>query len=212
MDPANGEFSLSTVAHRRVQALINGSTGATLVGIIGGHDLSAITRMVGPISSVSATSGKLFPTTVLLGADGKPTDTVLPHAYPDNVAFSGALANHPGAVVNGFWRSIPVTGEKNVHRPALLGIIDGQEGVVRFEVFGPANSINIFTPAKVYLNNEEVTLEDAPFVGNTGRNWAEFAKGEKGDYPTWEDAVKLHELVHAIEQSAEKGVRVTVGA
>jgi len=187
-------------------------SGATFVGIIGGHDLTALTRMVGPVSNVSATAGKLYPTTTLLDAEGKPTDTVLPHTYPDNIAFSGALANHPGAVVNVFWRSIPVTGEKNVHRPSLLGVIDGDEGVIRFEVSGPMHNINIFTPAKVYLNNEEVTLEDTPFVGNTGRNWAEFAKGEKGDYPTWEDAVKLHELVHAIEQSAKKGERVTVGA
>ena len=186
--------------------------GATLLSILGGHNLAAITRIVGPISSVSATTGKLFPTTVLIGADGKPTDTILPHPYPDNIAFSGTLADHPGAVISAFWRSIPVSGEKNVHRPSLLGIIDGEDGVVRFEVSGPGGNININTPAKVYLNNEEVALEDTPAIGNTSRNWAEVAKGEKGDYPTWDDAVKLYELVDAIEQSAEKGVRVTVGA
>ena len=168
--------------------------------------------MVGPISNVSATAGKLFPITILLDAEGQPTNTTLPHSCPDNIAFSGGLANHPGAVVNVFWRTIPVTGEKNVHRPSLLGIIDGDEGVVRFEVSGPTASINIFTPAKVFLNNEEVLLNDTPFVGNTGRNWEEFAKGNQGDYPTWDDAVKVHELVDAIERSVETGVRVIVGA
>ena len=185
-------------------------SGATLGSIVGGHDLSAITRMVGPISSVSATSGKLFSTVTMLDAARKPTDTVLSHPYPDNIAFSGTLANHTGAVVNVFWRSIPTVGEKNVHRPTLIGIIDGDEGVIRFETSGAFGHINLSTPAKIYLNNEEVTLESTPYVGNTGKNWEEFAKGEKGVYPTWEDAVKLHELIDAIERSAKSGSKVEV--
>jgi len=174
--------------------------------------LSALTRMVGPISSVSATTGKLWPTTVLLDAEGKPTDKVLPHAYADNIALSGTLTEHPGAVVSAFWRSIPLTGDKNAHRPSLLCIIDGDEGVIKFEGARPMGNINLLLPAKVYLNDEEVNFEDLPFIGNTGRNWEEFAKGKEGVYPTWEDAVKLHELVDAIEKSSEKGLKVTVSA
>jgi len=165
--------------------------------------------MVGPISSVSATTGKLFPTTVLLDAEGKPTDIVLPSPYADNIAISGTLANHSGAVLNAFWRTLPGTSEKNPNR--LIAVIDGDEGVIRFEGHQTMSNLCLYTPPKVYLNNLEVPLEDTPFVGNTGRNWAEFAKGEKGVYPTWEDAVKVHELVDAIEKSAEKGVRVTIG-
>jgi len=210
LDPDNGMCQVVAALRRRIldSKLIIRPIGATLLNIFGGHDLAAITRMVGPISSVSATAGKLFPTTIMHDVEGKPTDTVLPSPYPDNIAFNGTLADHPGAVVNVFWRTVPITGEKNPNR--LLAVIDGDEGVIRFGGDQPLSNLCLYTPDKVYVNNEEVALEDTPISGNIGRNWAEFAKGDKGVYPTWEDAVKVHELVDAIEKSAEKGVRVTV--
>ena len=40
--------------------------------------------------------------------------------------------------------------------------------------------------------------------------WTEFAKDDVGNYPTLDDAVKLHRLLEDIERSAIEGRRVYV--
>ena len=40
--------------------------------------------------------------------------------------------------------------------------------------------------------------------------WAEFAKEETGNYPTLDDAVKLHRLLEDIKRSEIEGRRVYV--
>ena len=88
-------------------------------------------------------------------------------------------------------------------------IIDGDEGVIKLEAEGLLSGFfNAMPPSKVILNDEEVALEGVPFVGNTGKNWEEFAKGDKGEYPTFDDAVDLHKLIDAIWRSSQEGKRI----
>lgn len=187
-----------------------------MLSIIVAHQLSALVRMVGPLSSLSATSGKWLDTTIPLGDDNQPLKDVEPskHTEPDHQSVSGSLVSHPGAVFTGIWRGgIPATGAVDATRPSLYLLIDGSEGFIRAEATGVMDGqLHIIgAGAKVWLNGEEQKLaEDPPVVGNTSRNWTEYAKGPEGEYPTWEDAVVLHKHIDAIQRSAKDGKRVTL--
>jgi predicted dehydrogenase len=52
--------------------------------------------------------------------------------------------------------------------------------------------------------------EEGEMVETITTAWTEFAKDDLGDYPTLDDAVKLHRLLEAIMQSAIEGRRVYV--
>jgi len=149
-----------------------------------------------------------------LGADDKPTGRKpVPHTAPDHFSVTGSLAAHPGAVFTGVWRvGVPVVGPKSGNRPSMLLLIDGTEGAIRVETTKLlAGQLHLTAAAKVFLNGEEVVLpEDPPFVGNTGRNWAEFAKGVEGDYPRWDDAVVIHKHIDAIARAAQEGRRIEI--
>ncbi|KAH7106556.1 NAD-binding Rossmann fold oxidoreductase [Auriculariales sp. MPI-PUGE-AT-0066] len=195
----------------RAKYTLDPENGVTLVSIPVSHDLTAITRMLGPFNTVAAIVGKTWPTTQVLNAERKPTGESLAHVYPDHIGLTATFKHHPGAILSARWRSAPATGEKNKHRPALVAIIDGEEGVIRFELpANPYNVLQIVTPAKVYLNDEEVEFEPTTPSTNTATSWKSFAKGTDGDYPTWADAVILHEQVVAIEKSFNEGVRVSI--
>ncbi|EJD49759.1 NAD(P)-binding protein [Auricularia subglabra TFB-10046 SS5] len=130
-----------------------------LHGVIG-HNVSAFTRMLGPLASVSATATTAFP---------KPTRTV-PSPFPDHYAFSGPLSDHPGAL---FTALFGTGGVANPLKPTFTFIVDGDKGSVVVESYAAgASYVHIAPPEKIYLNGEEVKLEDVPFVGTVQRNWA----------------------------------------
>lgn len=170
--------------------------------------------MFGPLSSLSATSGKWQETTTTIGDDRQPLKDVAPIKYlePDLWSVSGSLALHPGAIFSGTWRSgLPVSDGPHKGRPSLILLIDGSEGYIRVEASGISEGQLHIAGAggRLWLNGEEQQLNDDPLmVGNTGRNWAEYAKGREGDYPTWDDAIVIHKHLDAIEQSAATGNRV----
>ena len=52
--------------------------------------------------------------------------------------------------------------------------------------------------------------EEGEMVTTITAAWAEFAKDDLGNYPTLDDAVKLHRLLEDIKRSAIEGRRVYV--
>lgn len=63
----------------------------------------------------------------------------------------------------------------------------------------------------VHLNGKLVQeSEEGEAVRTIAAAWTEFAKAENGDYPTLDDAVKLHRLLEDIKRSAIEGRRVYV--
>ncbi|KAH7104849.1 NAD-binding Rossmann fold oxidoreductase [Auriculariales sp. MPI-PUGE-AT-0066] len=191
---------------------LDADNGVTLLSILIGHDLSSITRIFGPLEAISATGGKSYPTTEVRDATGKPTGKTLPHSEPDHWGVNATFKNHPGAVLSARWRSISTSRPVDKHRPSLLVVIDGEDGVIRFEITPPAalGYLHIGQPTKVILNDEEVTIDATPVVGNTSKAWEAFASGVEGSYATWDDAVVLHEHLAAIEKSAKEGKTVTL--
>ncbi|TFY64173.1 hypothetical protein EVG20_g6038 [Dentipellis fragilis] len=184
--------------------------GATLLSIFVGHNLSAITYALGPLSSVTATSAQLFKETRLLGADGSPSGETRTVTGADQYSFSGILRDS-GAILTASWRSgITTTKESDKHRPSLIWLIDGDEGHIRVESTSTTGgAFQIAGGHKVILNGKEVDVfEREDTLGNTGRAWQEFAKGEVGNYPNFDDAVTVYRQLDAIERSAKEGRRV----
>ncbi|KZW03428.1 NAD(P)-binding protein [Exidia glandulosa HHB12029] len=184
----------------------NGSP--TFLSVFIGHNLSVITRILGPLASVSASSARMFNTVDFLSTDGKPYGNTAPNVVPDNYSFSGPLRDHDGALFSGIWRhGIP----NDAGRPTLIFLIDGDKGYIKIESCDlSANVVHVVSPSKIVLNGEEHKIEDQMF-GNIQRNWEAFAKGESGTWPTFDDAVDVYKHLDAIERSSEEGRRIDVG-
>ncbi|KAF5368996.1 hypothetical protein D9758_002840 [Tetrapyrgos nigripes] len=192
------------VTNEKYSYIVDPSAGATMLDIVIGQQLGPITHVLGDFKSVSATSTILYPTSTLVGSDGQPTGETVSNKAPDHVAFSGILRDS-GAFVNVIWRG----GYKSSPgRQQFIWEIDGEEGSIRVTEDGVAASYIHLHDPKVYLNGELVEFEKSMY-GNIGAAWNEFAKGKgKGVYPTIEDAVKLRQLLDAIQLSGETGKRV----
>lgn len=174
----------------------------TLLDIIGGHVLDGFVYALGPFTSVSATLAVQYPTAELVDQSGNPTGKTIPQTSATQVAFSGTLAN--GAVASFHWRGGEDGGKAD---SPLLWVIDGEKGSIRVVSDSPGGAyIHIYEP-EFYLNGEKLELEQDGLT-NTGRAWAEFAKGDAGDFPNLEDAIKLKQLLEAIKTSARDGRRV----
>lgn len=190
--------------------------GATLLDAYIGHNLSAIIHALGPLSSLSSTTAQAFPTVTFLSSSGAPSGKTEPSSGPDQFAFTGILKDS-GAVLTATWRGgVPSMGKENDARPTFLWVVDGEKGFIRIEGTGPGGAVlQIYEPQKVMLNGEEVSLAtegEAANMTNTARAFEEFAKGEgRGMYPTFDDAVVVHEHIEAIRKSAAEGKRVDVG-
>ena len=90
-------------------------------------------------------------------------------------------------------------------------LVDGTEGSV--EVRSDSLWISMQEPHTVRIKGEPwkpERLESAGLVGILESQWREFAKGDEGEYATFEDGYRVHKLVEAIRRSAREGVRVSI--
>lgn len=103
-------------------------------------------------------------------------------------------------------------------RRNLLWEIDGEEGTIRIESNHPVGAVTSMFDPDVYLNGKKVPLfaegesaeTDGGVVYNVTQLWKEFAKGEKGIYPSIEDAVKHRRLLDAIRRSLGEGKAISL--
>ncbi|KAK7047198.1 hypothetical protein VNI00_006864 [Paramarasmius palmivorus] len=183
--------------------------GSTQLDIALGHFLEPFTYALGPITTISgSTLVCQWPTAQIVDDQGKPTGETLPQDGPTQIAFNGTLQN--GAVISQHWRGGlepgPGTGD-GVAPLGLIWTIDGEKGNVTIESDMPL--LHIVAP-RLFLNGEQILIEeDGSMIANVGRAWEEYAKGEgKGDYPTFEDALRLRTLLDAISRSSAEGRKV----
>jgi predicted dehydrogenase len=172
-----------------------------LLEIAAGHQLSVVTYLLGDFASVSATAALHYPTATLVDKERKSTGKTITVSSPDQIAFTGLFKS--GAVCSMSFRG----GLKSTPgRKQLLWEIDGEEGSIRVE--GESAFMNVREP-QAFLNGELVEVENpAGMVDILASAWVEYAKGEKGNYTTMEDAVRLHRLIDAIKRSAKEGKRI----
>ena len=160
-----------------------------------------------------------MPTASFIDRDGNPTGEILQKSVHDQVALSGILKGHdgqPGAFVNVHCRGgLPLAGEKGAGRTLLKWIIDGEDGtieVVNKPEEGVWGAFMAIGANRVLLNGEEVPIEpsDVDRLGNPGKAWLEFSKGEDGVYWGIDESVKLHRVLDAALTSINEGKRVTL--
>ncbi|KAF9483262.1 NAD-binding Rossmann fold oxidoreductase [Pholiota conissans] len=174
------------------------ANGVTALNIAGGHQLDALTYLLGDFSTINATATTIYPTATVLDANGQVTSRTISTSIPDQHSISGVLKS--GALA-----TISTSGRK-----LLLWEIDGEEGSIRME----SNSsvfINLNNPT-LYLNGERVEVEgsSSETVGILGSAWAAYADGKKGQYATIDDAVKNHRLLDAIDRSLAEGKTIVL--
>ena len=180
-------------------------SGATHNDVLSGHLLSGVVAALGPISSLTSTTSILYPDIKLLDGTNQLTGKTATRHNPDQIAFTGTLASGGTVVLQiATGASSTVKG----HNPFRWTVV-GEKGTVE----ATAESF-LFTmaPAKITVNGEpwEHEYEWNSVIGPVQRAWDEFAKGKEGEYATFEDAIKLHKIVDAIEVSGRDGVRVSI--
>lgn len=199
----HGTVSNSFIVILATEGLFGHVIGASMLEIAVGHQMGVFTYLLGDFESVSATITTKYPTATLYD-DGKPTDKTITVTVPDHVAFTGVLKS--GAVSSVTWRGglKSTTGRKQ-----FIWEIDGEEGSIRLESDSVGGAFLHIRDPQLYLNGQLVEVQNAAGpADNLATAWAEFAKGEQGQYPTIDDAVKNQRLLDAISKSAKEGKTV----
>ncbi|KAF9466234.1 hypothetical protein BDZ94DRAFT_1158048, partial [Collybia nuda] len=180
--------------------------GASMVSIAIGHQLDVVTRILSDFATINATAATAYPMSILVDEDDKPTGEVVKATTPDHFALAGML--NSGAISSMMWRG-GYSATKGRRR--FIWEIDGDEGSIKFESDGVYGAfLNLYDP-DIYLDGEPIAVEGGRgTIANLTNAWAEFAKGEGGDYATIDDAVKNQILLDAIGRSIEGQKTITL--
>ncbi|KAF7797363.1 hypothetical protein EIP86_008558 [Pleurotus ostreatoroseus] len=197
--------------------LIDISNNTTILSIVVGHFLTILDNVLGEFSEIVGSGTIRFPTGQFVDEDGKPTGEIYHSTVHDQVAVSGVLKGpHKGAFANVVVRAgVPCSGEQGRGRRMFQWIIDGEEGSIQVtnrEADGQWGAFFTLTEKDVYLNGEKVPLEETVLeqLGQAGRAWLEFAKGDEGQYVTIDDAVRLHRMLDAAQTSITEGRKIVL--
>jgi predicted dehydrogenase len=183
---------------------------ATLFSIVGGHTLFYLAHIFGGISEVA---GQL--TTQLKELTLKDSGKKVKNDVPDQISIQGLL--------NG---EIPFASQISAvphHSNGWRLEVHGTEGTIK----ASSKMLPQITPIKIMgakgdneLINMEVPIELVKFnylpegpAGNVGRNYGSMVEAiEHGSefHPNFDDALKMHKLLHTIEESDQlkKTVRI----
>ncbi|PPR05196.1 hypothetical protein CVT24_010296 [Panaeolus cyanescens] len=186
--------------------------GATPLMIAGGHQLDAFMFALGQFTSISASAAQIHPTLTLCNSTGTPTGETMASQFYDHYTFSGVLSSgvHATFILQMGVSSVP-------GRKTLDWVIEGDKGMIQAlseTTFG--GCINLASP-NLYLNGEEVKVDGVKAgewdaVGILVSQWAEVAKGSSGSCATIGDAIRLKEILEAVERSVDEGRTIKINA
>jgi predicted dehydrogenase len=195
--------------------MLDRSNGANLVTVAFGHSLDTLNHVLGEFADVSAVSAVRRP---LITAEQ--TREQIVKTAPDQIAVVGTLTSGATAAIH--------IREAVAGGTGLMWEINGSQGTIRItadaalpEIFpltvlgarGRSEPVELDVPRALTGKWPTLTsLEGAPAY-NVGRAYAAFAADiDSGTHtvPDFADAVQRHEVIAAIERSAEIGERVTV--
>jgi predicted dehydrogenase len=193
--------------------MLDNTNGANLLTIAVGHSLDALNYVLGEFAELSAVSDLRRP---LMRIEGTGEEVVKTAA--DQIAVIGTLSS--GATVSMHVREAVAGGT------GFLWEINGTDGTLRITADAAFPGIYPLTVAGAHGRNEAAelavpatlaqtwpaltSLQGAPAF-NVGRAYAAFA-ADVGNgthtVPDFADAVRRHQVIAAIEQSAASGERV----
>lgn len=194
---------------------MDSKNGATLLSVIGGHAIAAVQSVLGPIREIGAVLSQRRQTVSIVG-----TEESIPLKTPDHVMMNAVLQS--GAPLSLQIRGGLPRGIK------LLWEINGTEGDLRITAaIEQAPVVNI-SPLRVEAGRkgqDGYTELEIPKTFYFGLEDAAAARNVAGIYrmmaddlrlgthaaPNFDDALELHKVLSAIEQSDQTGRRVQVG-
>ncbi|KAI0084147.1 hypothetical protein BDY19DRAFT_974061 [Irpex rosettiformis] len=191
-------------AIQQIAYALDNNSGATLLTMPVGHYLTNLSHVLGNIREVSATSAIFYPDVQIIDASGNPTGETIKKTSPDQIVITGILGGeHDGAIVTIHAQSGPSAAR-------FLWFIDGEDGTIEvrnrlengpFGVFATSNEM------QVLLNNVEVELDrrEEDRLGNAGKAWLEYAKGNEGEYQTLDHSVAVWRVLDAALRSIALG-------
>ncbi|WP_141501129.1 Gfo/Idh/MocA family protein [Paenibacillus luteus] len=199
------------VGDKSTAYLFDRKIGGNLLTIVGGHNLDAFTYMLGDFTELSAVTAQQFPEVELVDIH-----KVIKKTTDDQILITGKLINGAAASVH------------------IQGGVRHQTGLT-LEIFGDKGTIVLNAPASIQFGSHqlrgagptdqelhELTIpdsyywvpeslkSDSGFVLNIAQAYHKFAQDiQKGTSltPGFADAVKLHQLLDAVEIAAQTGVR-----
>jgi predicted dehydrogenase len=190
--------------------LLDRSSGATMLTIPVGHTLAAITSVLGNIAEVSGVLATRRPTALVLDSGKR-----LPASSPDEVLVSGTLASgapisihyHGGSPRdgNGFlWEIHGTRGDIRISGAS------GQTQMVQLSLAGARGDEKAFLPLELPQGERSRWPSDVQSrnVALVYRRMANDLRHGTRSAPSFDDGVALHRIIDAIEQAADRGVRV----
>lgn len=191
--------------------LLDRANGATMLTIPLGHTLAAVLDVLGEVAQVSALMANRRNTVVALD-----TGETLPTNAPDQVLINGLLASgaplsihYRGGLARGTglaWEINGTRGDIRVTGPS------GHTQMIDLSVEGGRDDDRDLRPLQVPQSLRSGWPEDA-IAGNVARVYARMAADLHDGTrtaPRFEDAVRVHRLIAAVEESAAAGTRIDV--
>jgi predicted dehydrogenase len=199
--------------------LFDKKIGGTLLTILGGHGLDALTYMLGDFKEFSSTMERHYKQAKIID-----TDEIIEKTADDQIMITGKLAS--GATAN-----VHIQGGVK-HQSGTYLEIYGDEGTIFLSApntnghiqMGPYNLLGarqnegepkqstlqkLTVPDQYFWVPDKITNEDsrALNVAQAHRKFAKDIQEGTSQMPTFADAVKLHQLLDAIVKAAETGER-----
>lgn len=199
------------VGDKSTAYLFDRKVGGNLLTIVGGHNLDAFTYMLGDFTELSAVTAQQFPEVELVDIR-----QIIKKTTDDQILITGKLTNGAAASIH------------------IQGGVKHQTGLT-LEIFGDQGTIVLSAPASIqfgshqlvgagpddkalreltipdsYYSVPETLKDDSGFVLNIAQAYRKFAQDiAEGTSltPSFADAVKLHQLLDAVEKAAETGER-----
>ncbi|HEY9216018.1 MAG TPA: Gfo/Idh/MocA family oxidoreductase [Ancylobacter sp.] len=204
----------ASIAEKKTGAyLLDRANGATMLTIPFGHTLAALRDVLGDVVELSAVLANRRHSVLALD-----TGETLPMTAHDQVLVSGLLGS--GAPVSIHYRGGAARGT------GLLWEINGTEGDIR--VTGPSGHAQMVPLSLEGARGDERELRplevpasyrsgwpDDVIPGNVARVYARMAADLRDGTrtaPSFDDAVRLHRLIAAVEAAAGSGRRTVPGA
>ncbi|MDQ1234122.1 putative dehydrogenase [Paenibacillus sp. SORGH_AS306] len=190
--------------------LFDRTSGGNLLTIVGGHNIDAFTYMVGDFAELSATTAQQYTQVALVD-----TQQMIEKTTDDQILVTGKLKNGAAASIH------------------IQGGVKHQKGVT-LEIFGDQGTIVLYAPKTIQFGAHELlgansadaelqeltvpddyysvpdSLRDDTPVLNIAQVYRAFAQDlQEGTSLTsnFADAVKVHQLIDAIQKSAQTGER-----
>lgn len=187
------------------------STGASMLTIPFGHTMAALADVVGEVATVSALLKVMRPTVTLVESGEKIARTAhdqvmvigeLASGVPISIHYRGGMPRGPGLLLE-------ILGTEGELQATAMG---GHGQFVELEIRGAKGDGAEFEVLPVPGNLAPALGLDL-YSQNVGEMYRSFAADLRTGTrlaPTFDDAVRTHQLIAAIEESDRLGRRVTV--